>query len=857
MTLRDGIDRQSWRCTGPTVHAKLLTAKRWRLYGAAGRVQVEEGRSGRERAHGYRRSGVGIGSCRLVVPLLLLAAPLVGTTGVAAASVQSAALQRPTVTSIGPESGPAKGGTTVVIHGTELGHASSVKFGTKAAKVIRDTDSSITATSPSQPVGTVNVSVTTAKGTSAVATADRYTYAPCTGPITKDTTIDAGGYIISCTMNVPAGVTLTVGPGAVFKGSAKGQINVEGSLRAVGTGSSPIIFTSVNDNSVGGKTGNGKPTAGGWGDIFVSGKGSIDLQHATVRYAKYGVLTNGSGPVVVTDDTLASISNEGLYVVGNPSPVVEGNTATDVGSRPHGTPAYFVSTNHLNPTTLGSNRSSGGWDLFEIGGAVGTKGVLPVAPTPWYLAGALAVPSGITLTLAPGIVFKGSGFGSLSIGGTLDAVGTSPDPITFTSVNDSSVGGTTGSGDPAAGDWGDLAVSGTGSIDLQHATIEYAKYGVLAGGTGSVVMKGDSFTSISSEGIYVVGNPSPVIEGNAATDVGSRSGATPAYFVSTNHLNPTTLGSNRSSGGWDLFEIGGAVGTKGVLPVAPTPWYLAGALAVPSGITLTLAPGIVFKGSGFGSLSIGGTLDAVGTSPDPITFTSVNDSSVGGTTGSGDPAAGDWGDLAVNGAGSIDLQHATIRYAGYGVLASGTGSVRVTGDTFTSISNEGVYVIDDPSPVIEDNAATDVGSRSGASPAYFVSTDGLNPATLGGNTATGGWNLFEISGAVGATGTLPAAPTPWYLEYQLDIPSGHTLTVAAGAVLKGSAEGQVSVQGSLDAAGTATHRITFTSVNDSSVGGTTGTGAPAAGDWLGIVASGSGSIQLVDCTVTYAVQGDT
>jgi IPT/TIG domain len=628
-----------------------------------GRVQVEQGRSGREHAHRYRRRRVGVGSGCLAAALLLLSAPVTVTTDAAAAPITVTVGLRPTITSISPKSGPAKGGTTVVLHGTELGHASSVKFGAKAAKVIKDTDSSITVTSPSQPVGTVNITVTTGKGTSAIAAADRFTYAPCSGPIKANTTIDAGVYVVSCTIDVPAGVTLTVGPGAVFKSAAKGQIDIEGSLHAIGTPASPITFTSVNDNSIGGKTGTGKPTAGGWGDIFAGGKGSVDLVHAAVKYAKYGVVTSSSGPVVVTDDTLTAISNEGLYVLGNPSPIVERNTATDVGSRTRGTPAYFVSTNRLNPTTLGGNKATGGWDLFEIGGSVGTKGTLPVAPTPWYLAGALDVPSAMKLTVAPGVVFKGSGFGSLSVQGTLDAVGTATEPITLTSVNDSSVGGMTGTGAPAAGDWGDILVSGAGSIDLVHAAISYAKYGVLTSGTGSIVVTDDTLASISDEGLYVVGNPSPAIERNAATGVGSLAGSAPAYFVSTNGLNPATLGGNTATGGWDLFAISGAVGANGTLPVSPTPWYLEFQLDIPSGRTLTVAAGAVLKGSTAGQVSVQGSLQATGTATHPITFTSVNDSTVGGTTGTGTPAAGDWLGILTSGSGSIHLVDTTVEFA--------------------------------------------------------------------------------------------------------------------------------------------------------------------------------------------------
>lgn len=62
------------------------------------------------------------------------------------------------------------------------------------------------------------------------------------------------------------------------------------------------------------------------------------------------------------------------------------------------------------------------------------------------------VPSGVTLTIAPGTAIKAEGRGGgeqgfcgssiyclISVQGTLDAVGTEAEPITFTSLNDNSM----------------------------------------------------------------------------------------------------------------------------------------------------------------------------------------------------------------------------------------------------------------------------------------------------------------------------------------------------------------------------------------------------------------------------------
>jgi hypothetical protein len=82
----------------------------------------------------------------------------------------------PKVSSISPNAGPVAGGQTVTIIGTNLTGATGVAFGTTGATgvtVVSDTE--LTATVPAHAAGTVNVTVTTPKGTSAAA---RYTYDP-------------------------------------------------------------------------------------------------------------------------------------------------------------------------------------------------------------------------------------------------------------------------------------------------------------------------------------------------------------------------------------------------------------------------------------------------------------------------------------------------------------------------------------------------------------------------------------------------------------------------------------------------------------------------------------------------------
>ena len=61
----------------------------------------------------------------------------------------------PSVTGVSPNSGPAGGGTSVIITGTGFGADSTVAFGSNAATVTAETATQITAIAPPASAGTV------------------------------------------------------------------------------------------------------------------------------------------------------------------------------------------------------------------------------------------------------------------------------------------------------------------------------------------------------------------------------------------------------------------------------------------------------------------------------------------------------------------------------------------------------------------------------------------------------------------------------------------------------------------------------------------------------------------------------
>jgi hypothetical protein len=135
----------------------------------------------------------------------------------------------PLVTGVSPNTGPAAGGTSVTVTGTGFTGASAVNFGgSPATSFTVNSDSSITATSPEEEGGTVDITVTTKGGTSPTGSADQFTFAGCTGvcasvgDVAAEET-DTGMHVLSfaVTLAHPATALSTV-KYAVVSGTATG-----------------------------------------------------------------------------------------------------------------------------------------------------------------------------------------------------------------------------------------------------------------------------------------------------------------------------------------------------------------------------------------------------------------------------------------------------------------------------------------------------------------------------------------------------------------------------------------------------------------------------------------------------------
>jgi len=165
---------------------------------------------------------------------------------------------RPIVTSITPKLGPLTGGALVTITGYQFTGATAVKFGnTLGTSKTVVSSTKITIRSPAHAAGTLDVRVTTAKGTSPVIRGDQYIYttrpivtsiSPTSGTHSGGTTVTITGYQFTGATAVKFGTAL--GTSKTVVSSIK--ITVKAPAHAAGTvdvkvttakGTSPIIAT--------------------------------------------------------------------------------------------------------------------------------------------------------------------------------------------------------------------------------------------------------------------------------------------------------------------------------------------------------------------------------------------------------------------------------------------------------------------------------------------------------------------------------------------------------------------------------------------------------------------------------------
>jgi hypothetical protein len=159
----------------------------------------------------------------------------------------------PVLTAIVPSSGPVSGGTVVVITGTGLTGATAVTFGgTPATLFTVNSDTQITALTPAGSAGTVQVTVTTAGGTSNgvgytyIAVPTLTTVVPSAGPLAGGTSVVLTGTGMTGATAVTFGAT----PATSFTVNSATQITAVAPAGSAGTVQVTVTTAGGTSNGV-------------------------------------------------------------------------------------------------------------------------------------------------------------------------------------------------------------------------------------------------------------------------------------------------------------------------------------------------------------------------------------------------------------------------------------------------------------------------------------------------------------------------------------------------------------------------------------------------------------------------------
>lgn len=468
------------------------------------------------------------------------------------------------------------------------------------------------------------------------------------GHIATDTTWTVAGnpYVVTSSVIVDAGATLTVEPGVVVQFRPGLYMQMKGTLIAVGAADKPIAFTS---NAV-------TPAAGDWDALrFEDDAASASvLRYCSVRHAGgagHGAIyvADTYGPANITiRDTLVATSGGAGILCRNTQPTIQGcnigNCATyPIYLEPSASPVYPA------PNTFMGN----GTDAVGIGGATWhTATWRRAGPYPLIVPQDIVVASGSTLTIKPKTTVKLAAGVGIRSDGVLKAIGgsASAQHITFTGTADS----------PSPGAWDFVKLYGPGSTDSVLKYCDFRFGG--GGGLGAVICDGTPTTTAptvsyctvsdsSSNGIYCR-NATPAIGACAIR----RSGARPIHLAPTSgptFPEPNTYTQNAIQ---TVGVDGGSWGTANWRK-AGLPYEVLADVTIAYGYKLTVRPGVTVRLRQNAGIEVSGILVAAGTPTERITFTSW----VTGT-----PHKGDWEHISFYGPDSSTSQlvNCNIRYGG-------------------------------------------------------------------------------------------------------------------------------------------------------------------------------------------------
>ena len=286
------------------------------------------------------------------------------------------AASAPVVYGVSPAAGPLVGGTVVTVTGANLTGASKVLFGTTAGTALTVLSATqLKVTAPARPAGVIDIKVTTPNGTSAVTTADRYTYvAPPPSGVGKAWGYNGFGNLgvgsltgspLPLSISLPAGVTLR-------------SISA-GAFHSLAIGSNGKAYAWGRDDS--GQLGNDAALAYKVSPVLVATPAGVHFTR--VAAGGYHSLALGDNGRVYAwgQDANGALGNDAA-LANKPTPVPV--------ALPAGVHATAISAGFATSLAIGNNGVTYSWG-YDAFGELGNDTALANRPTPV----AVALPAGV------------------------------------------------------------------------------------------------------------------------------------------------------------------------------------------------------------------------------------------------------------------------------------------------------------------------------------------------------------------------------------------------------------------------------------------------------------------------------